>query len=45
MDVINLISKREGLPDASITLPNAKFQPSYEHTANGRVPHRPSRLC
>nr|XP_031863804.1 uncharacterized protein CI109_000446 [Kwoniella shandongensis]KAA5530876.1 hypothetical protein CI109_000446 [Kwoniella shandongensis] len=35
MDVINLISKVPGLPDASITQPDEKFQWPYEHCANG----------
>ena len=39
MDVINLISKTPGLPDASITEPLNPFQPSFEHTANGKRVH------
>ncbi|KAK5162882.1 uncharacterized protein LTR77_011139 [Saxophila tyrrhenica] len=35
MDVINLISKVPGLPNASIQDPNEKFQWPYEHCANG----------
>ncbi|KJR82064.1 alpha-amylase [Sporothrix schenckii 1099-18] len=35
MDVINLISKVPGLPDAPITLPGAAFQPAHDHYANG----------
>jgi glycosidase len=35
MDVINLISKTPGLPDAPLTLPNQQFQPAQMHYANG----------
>lgn len=35
MDVINLISKRPGLPDAPVTIPGDLFQPAHEHYANG----------
>jgi oligo-1,6-glucosidase len=35
MDVINLISKVPGLPDAEITDPDAKYQPGFVYTANG----------
>lgn len=35
MDVINLISKTPGLPDAPITLPNDTFQPAHTCYANG----------
>ncbi|WPG99137.1 Hypothetical protein R9X50_00194800 [Acrodontium crateriforme] len=37
MDVINLISKVEGYPDAQIVDPNVKYQPGFKHFANG--PH------
>nr|POE47394.1 alpha-glucosidase [Quercus suber] len=37
MDVINLISKVEGYPDAAIVDPAAKYQPGFKHFANG--PH------
>lgn len=37
MDVINLISKVEGYPDAPIGNPNAQYQPGEKHFANG--PH------
>ncbi|KAM0745693.1 glycoside hydrolase family 13 protein [Meredithblackwellia eburnea MCA 4105] len=39
MDVINLISKTPGLPSAKITQPGAKYQPSFEFTANGPRVH------
>lgn len=39
MDVINLISKVEGFPDATITEPGNLYQPSFEHTANGPKVH------
>jgi oligo-1,6-glucosidase len=35
MDVINLISKIQGYPDAPITQPGDKYQPGFEFTANG----------
>lgn len=35
MDVINLISKAPGLPDAPVVLPGREFQPAYELFANG----------
>ena len=35
MDVINLISKAPGLPDAPIQDPGEEFQWSYDYTANG----------
>jgi oligo-1,6-glucosidase len=35
MDVINLISKVPGYPDAPITNPGDKFQPGFEFCANG----------
>ncbi|KAI1053502.1 hypothetical protein LB506_012589 [Fusarium annulatum] len=35
MDVINLISKTPGFPDAPITVPNQEFQPAYQYYANG----------
>ena len=35
MDVINLISKTPGLPDAPLTLPGQQFQPAHVHYANG----------
>ncbi|KAF5643578.1 glycoside hydrolase family 13 [Fusarium sp. NRRL 25303] len=35
MDVINLISKTPGLPDAPITVPNQEFQPAHHYYANG----------
>ncbi|KAK8847717.1 hypothetical protein IAR55_005576 [Kwoniella newhampshirensis] len=35
MDVINLISKVPGLPDATVRDANEKFQWPYEHCANG----------
>jgi oligo-1,6-glucosidase len=34
-DVINLISKAPGLPDAPIVLPGEKFQPAYTIFSNG----------
>jgi hypothetical protein len=37
MDVINLISKVEGLPDAPITYPDEPYQPASLLYANGRV--------
>lgn len=37
MDVINLISKVEGYPDAKIVDLDAEYQPGYAHFANG--PH------
>jgi oligo-1,6-glucosidase len=39
MDVINLISKEPGLPDAEIADPSSKYQPSFKYTANGYVVH------
>ncbi|KAK4047096.1 hypothetical protein OIV83_005659 [Microbotryomycetes sp. JL201] len=39
MDVINLISKTPGLPDAKEIVPGEFLQPSYEHTANGPNVH------
>lgn len=35
MDVINLISKTPGLPDAPITVSNQEFQPANVYYANG----------
>ena len=35
MDVINLISKVQSFPDAKVTIPNLKYQPGFEHFANG----------
>jgi len=35
MDVINLISKTPGLPDAPVILPGQEFQPADVHYANG----------
>lgn len=35
MDVINLISKVPGLPDAPITEPSAEYQSAFMHYANG----------
>ncbi|KAL7940446.1 glycoside hydrolase family 13 protein [Trichoderma barbatum] len=35
MDVINLISKATGLPDAPITVPGQEFQPAHHYYANG----------
>ncbi|TKA72639.1 hypothetical protein B0A55_05984 [Friedmanniomyces simplex] len=37
MDVINLISKVEGYPDAEVVEPNVPYQPGQKHFANG--PH------
>ena len=37
MDVINLVSKVPGLPDAPITEPGEKYQPAAEFYANGYV--------
>ena len=37
MDVINLISKVEGYPDAQVVNPEVPFQPGQQHFANG--PH------
>jgi alpha-glucosidase len=39
MDVINLISKAPGLPDAPITEPTEKYQPAFMHFANGPRVH------
>lgn len=39
MDVINLISKVEGYPDAAIVEPDATYQPGYKHYANGPFLH------
>lgn len=35
MDVINFISKNDGLPDAEISIPSAKYQLGAEHYACG----------
>lgn len=35
MDVINLISKVEGFPDAEVTDPTAKYQKPYKYCVNG----------
>ncbi len=35
MDVINLISKKPGLPDASVTVPDQEFQPAHHYYSNG----------
>ncbi|KAH6951751.1 glycoside hydrolase superfamily [Fusarium avenaceum] len=35
MDVINFISKADGLPDAQIHIPGAKYQSGHEHFACG----------
>jgi oligo-1,6-glucosidase len=35
MDVINLISKVPGLPDAPITQPNQEYQSGEKYFANG----------
>jgi glycosidase len=35
MDVINLISKTPGLPDAPVTVPDEVFQPAHTCYANG----------
>lgn len=35
MDVINLISKTPGLPDAPVTVPGDPAQPASMHYANG----------
>ncbi|KAK4057348.1 hypothetical protein OIO90_001414 [Microbotryomycetes sp. JL221] len=40
MDVINLISKTPGLPDARQIVDGEFLQPSYEHTANGPNVHK-----
>ena len=40
MDVINLISKVPGLPDAPITDPEGKYQVASEYYANGCVMSR-----
>jgi oligo-1,6-glucosidase len=37
MDVINLISKAPGLPDADVVNPSTAFQPGYAHFVNGLV--------
>ena len=37
MDVINLLSKIEGLPDAPITVPDEVYQPASIYFANGLV--------
>ncbi|KDR69930.1 hypothetical protein GALMADRAFT_230296 [Galerina marginata CBS 339.88] len=39
MDVINLISKVEGLPDAPITVPGEEYQPASMYFANGPRVH------
>ena len=39
MDVINLISKVEGYPDAPITIPGSEWQPGHMHFANGPELH------
>ncbi|KAF9052123.1 glycoside hydrolase family 13 protein [Panaeolus papilionaceus] len=39
MDVINLISKTPGLPDAPITAPGQVYQPASMHFANGPRVH------
>ncbi len=39
MDVINLISKTEGFPDADIADSNAPYQPGHAHYANGPELH------
>ncbi|KAF8990723.1 glycoside hydrolase family 13 protein [Cyathus striatus] len=39
MDVINLISKAEGLPDAPITVPDQPYQPASMYFANGPRVH------
>ncbi|KAL1687997.1 glycoside hydrolase family 13 protein [Schizophyllum commune] len=39
MDVINLVSKVPGLPDAPITEPGEKYQPAAEFYANGPKVH------
>ncbi|GHJ89286.1 hypothetical protein NliqN6_5688 [Naganishia liquefaciens] len=39
MDVINLISKVPGLPDAEIEDPDSKYQPGFKYTANGPKMH------
>lgn len=35
MDVINLISKAPGLPDAPVAEPAEKYQNGFMHYANG----------
>jgi alpha-glucosidase len=35
MDVINIISKTEGLPDAPVTVPDEPYQHASIHFANG----------
>ncbi|KAL7940376.1 glycoside hydrolase family 13 protein [Trichoderma barbatum] len=35
MDVINLISKTPGLPDAPVTVPDQEFQPAHHYYTNG----------
>ena len=37
MDVINLLSKVEGLPDVPITIPDEVYQPASIYFANGLV--------
>jgi oligo-1,6-glucosidase len=37
MDVINLISKIEGLPDALITYPDQQYQPASMLFVNGKA--------
>lgn len=39
MDVINLISKMEGFPDAEVVDPNAPYQPGFAFYANGPELH------
>ncbi|KIY70355.1 glycoside hydrolase family 13 protein [Cylindrobasidium torrendii FP15055 ss-10] len=39
MDVINLISKVEGLPNADVVEPKEEFQPAFAHYANGPRVH------
>ncbi|PFH46341.1 glycoside hydrolase family 13 protein [Amanita thiersii Skay4041] len=40
MDVINMISKVEGLPDAPVSRPEEKYQPARMHFTNGPRVHQ-----
>lgn len=47
MDVINLISKVPGLPDAPVTDPTKPYQSAFMHYANGYAAyllHRVTKL-
>lgn len=42
MDVINMISKVAGLPDAEVAWPDKEFQPGHKYFISGCVPMSPS---